>query len=113
VLRKTIRKRLLAKLKEVKDELRKRMHQPLAEVGKWLKSVVQGYFNYQAVPGNIVSLRSFRLEVSKRWLRVLHCRSQKSRMTWKRLAVFVEQWLPPPRILHPYPYLRFDAKHPR
>jgi len=113
VLRKTIRKRLLAKLKEVKDELRKRMHQPLAEVGKWLRSVIQGYFNYHAVPGNIVSLRSFRLEVSKRWLRVLHCRSQKSRMTWKRLAVFVEQWLPPPRILHPYPYLRFDAKHPR
>ena len=113
VLRKTIRKRLLAKLKEVKDELRKRMHQPLAEVGKWLKSVVQGYFNYHAVPGNIVSLRSFRLEVSKRWLRVLHCRSQKSRMTWKRLAVFVEQWLPLPRILHPYPYLRFDAKHLR
>jgi len=113
VLRKTIRKRLLAKLKEVKDELRKRMHQPLAEVGKWLRSVVQGYFNYHAVPGNIVSLRSFRLEVSKRWLRVLYCRSQKSRMTWKRLAVFVEQWLPPPRILHPYPYSRFDAQHLR
>ena len=113
VLRKTIRKRLLAKLKEVKDELRKRMHQPLAEVGKWLKSVVQGYFNYHAVPGNFVSLRSFRLEVSKRWLRVLRCRSQKSRMSWKRLAGFVEQWLPSPRILHPYPYLRFDAKHLR
>ena len=74
---------------------RKRIHQPLAE------GVVE------------VSLRSFRLEVSKRWLRVLHCRSQKSRMTWKRLAVFVEQWLPLPRILHPYPYLRFDAKHLR
>ena len=113
VLRKTIRKRLLAKLKEVKDELRKRMHQPLAEVGKWLRSVVQGYFNYHAVPGNIVSLRRFRLEVSKRWLRVLHCRSQKSRITWKRLAGFVEQWLPPPKILHPYPYFRFDAKYLR
>ena len=113
VLRKTIRKRLLAKLKEVKDELRKRMHQPLAEVGKWLRSVVQGYFNYHAVPGNIVSLRSFRLEVSKRWMRALRCRSQKSRITWKRLSGFVEQWLPPPKILHPYPYFRFDAKYLR
>ena len=64
-------------------------------------------------PGNIVSLRSFRLEVSKRWLRVLHCRSQKSRITWKRLAGFVEQWLPPLSILHPYPYIRFDAKYLR
>ena len=60
-----------------------------------------------------VSLRSFRLEVSKRWMRVLHYRSQKSRILWKRLAGFVEQWLPPPRILHWYPYLRFDAKYLR
>jgi len=59
VLRKTVRKRLLAKLKQVKDELRKRMHRPLAEVGKWLRSVVQGYFNYHAVPGNLASLQRF------------------------------------------------------
>ena len=113
VLRKTIRKRLLAKLKEVKDELRMRMHRPLAEVGKWLRSVVQGYFNYHAVPGNLASLQSFRLEVCKRWLRVLFRRSQKSRMTWGRIASFAEHWLPLPKILHPYPNLRFDAKHPR
>ena len=68
VLRKSIRKRLLAKLKQVKEELRKRMHQPLAQVGKWLRSVVQGYFNYHAVPGNFASLLTFRREVSKRWL---------------------------------------------
>jgi hypothetical protein len=86
-----------------------RMHRPLAEVGKWLRSVVQGYFNYHAVPGNLASLQSFRLEVSKRWLRVLFRRSQKSRVTWKRLAVFVEQWLPTAKILHPYPTLRFAA----
>ena len=113
VLRKTIRKRLLAKLRQVKDELRVRMHQPLAELGKWLRSVVQGYFNYHAVPGNLASLQRFRLEVSKRWLRTLFRRSQTSRMTWKRLAAFVEQWLPLPKILHPYPNLRFDAKHLR
>jgi RNA-directed DNA polymerase len=113
VLRMSTRKRLLAKLKQVKDELRKRMQQPLADVGKWLRSVIQGYFNYHAVPGNFASLQRFRREVSKRWLRVLQRRSQKSRMSWKHLTVFATQWLPRPKILHPYPYLRFDAKYLR
>src|SRR5215469_3392489 len=113
VLRESIRKRLLAKLKQVKDELRMRMHQPLAEVGKWLRRVIQGYFNYHAVPGNFASLERFRREVSKRCLRILQRRSQKSRMTWKHMTGFAEQWLPRPQILHPYPYLRFDAKYLR
>src|SRR5262249_37637457 len=113
VLRKSIRKRLLAKLKQVKEELRMRMHQPLADVGKWLRSVVQGYFNYHAVPGNSASLLRFRREVSKRWLRVLKRRSQKSRISWKHLTVFAAQWLPRPKILHPYPYMRFDANYLR
>ena len=113
VLRKTIRKRLLAKLKQVKAALWRLMHQPLAEVGKWLRSVVQGYFNYHAVPGNLASLRSFRLEVCKRWLRIIRRRSQKSRITWTHVARFAGQWLPLPKTLHPYPAMRFDAKHPR
>jgi len=113
VLRKSIRNRLLAKLKQVKDQLRTRMHQPLAEVGRWLRSVIQGYFNYHAVPGNSVSLQRFRREVSKRWLRVLQRRSQKSRITWKHMTSFANQWLPRPKILHPYPHMRFDAKYLR
>jgi len=113
VLRKSIRKRLLAKLKQVKDELRRRMHQPLAEVGKWLKSVVRGYFNYHAVPGNIASLRNLRFEVSKLWWKVIRRRSQRSRITWELMDQLVAQWFPLPKILHPYPHLRFDAKHPR
>jgi RNA-directed DNA polymerase len=88
-------------------------HQPVDELGRWLRSVVQGYFNYHAVPGNLASLKSFRLEVSKRWLRALRRRSQKSRMSWAKLAALVECWLPFPKILHPYPNLRFDAKHLR
>jgi RNA-directed DNA polymerase len=113
VLRKTVRKRLLVKLKELKEELRTRWHQPVDELGRWLRSVVQGYFNYHAVPENLASLKSFRLEVSKRWLRALRRRSQKSRMSWAKLAALVERWLPIPKILHPYPNLRFDAKHLR
>ncbi|HMD06645.1 MAG TPA: reverse transcriptase domain-containing protein [Candidatus Acidoferrum sp.] len=113
VLRKTIRKRLLAKLNQVKIALRKWMHQSLAEVGQWLRRVVQGYFNYHAVPGNLTSLRSFRFEVRKRWLRVVRRRSQRSGMTWALMDRFAAEWLPEPKILHPHPYLRFDAKHPR
>jgi RNA-directed DNA polymerase len=113
VLRKTIRKRLLAKLKQVGEALWRLMHQPLAEVGKWLRSVVRGYFNYYAVPGNLVSLHSFRREVGKLWWRVIRRRSQRSRITWELMTQFVAQWLPLPKILHPYPTTRFDAKHPR
>ena len=75
ILRKTVRKRLLAKLKELKEELR-RWHEPVAELGKWLRSVVQDYFNYHAVPGNRASLDSFRQEVSKRRLCALRTRKR-------------------------------------
>src|SRR5882762_7967838 len=78
VKRKTIRKRLSAKLSELKEELRRRWHKPVAEVGKWLKSVVQGYFNYHAVPGNMGSLNSFRAQVIWRWYRALRRRSQRA-----------------------------------
>jgi hypothetical protein len=75
--------------------------------------VVQGYFNYHADPGNLASLRSFRLQVIRRWMRALRRRSQKSRMTWPRLVAIADRWLPKPSIAHPYPNLRFDATHPR
>ena|SRR6266849_4187203 len=78
VKRKTIRKRLSAKLKELKDELRRRWHEPVAEVGKWLRSVVRGYFNYHAVPGNMDSLNCFRAQVLWRWYRALRRRSQRN-----------------------------------
>ena len=113
VKRKTIRKRLSGKLGELKEELRRRWHQPVAEIGKWLKSVVQGYFNYQAVPGNMDSLNSFRAQVIWRWYRALRRRSQRSRMTWERLWPLVDRWIPSAKILHPHPNVRFDARYPR
>src|SRR5262249_57819291 len=113
VRRKTIRKRLSAKLKELKEELRRRWHAPIVDVGRWLRSVVQGYFNYHAVPGNMASLNSFRAQVIWRWLRALRRRSQKSRTTWERYKPMVARWIPTPKVLHPYPHLRFDAIHPR
>ncbi|MEX0802758.1 MAG: group II intron reverse transcriptase/maturase [Candidatus Binatia bacterium] len=113
VKRKTIRKRLSAKLNELKEELRRRWHRPVVEVGKWLRSVVQGYFNYHAVPGNMDSLNSFRAQVIWRWYRALRRRSQWSRMTWERFWKLVDRWIPSAKILHPHPNLRFDAKYLR
>jgi len=113
VKRKTIRKRLTAKLSELKEELRQRWHQPAAEVGKWLKSVVQGYFNYHAVPGNMDSLNSFRAQVIWRWYRALRRRSQCDRMTWERFLRLVGRWIPSAKILHPHPNVRFDARYLR
>jgi RNA-directed DNA polymerase len=113
VRRKTIRKRFSAKLKAVGVELRRRWHVPVAEVGAWLRSVVRGYFNYHAVPGNMESLNSFRAQVIWRWYRALRRRSQRSRMTGDRFWQLVNRWIPSAKILHPHPNVRFDAMHPR
>ena len=104
---------MLAKLKEIKEELRKRMHQPIPEQGAWLKRVVAGYFNYHAVPTNTRALDVFRTEVTKRWRQVLRRRSEKTTLTWERMAKLADDWLPKPRTLHPWPNQRFAVTHPR
>ena len=76
----------------------------------WRGGLGTGYFNYHAVPGNLASLNCFRREVSKRWLGALRRRGQKHPMIWARLEPFIQRWLRLPKILHPYPNLRFDAK---
>ena len=79
--RKTIGKRMRGKLQEIKQQLRQRMHEPVAHTGEWLKSVVQGYFNYHAVPGNIDTLSVFRARVTRLWRQILLRRSQTHRLT--------------------------------
>jgi len=113
VKRKTIRKRLTAKLSELKEELRQRWHEPAATVGRWLRSVVQGYFNYHAVPGNMDSLNCFRSQVIWLWFRALRRRGQRHPITWAGFLRLVAAWIPSAKILHPHPNLRFDAQHPR
>jgi len=110
VLRQTIKKRMHAKLKEVKIELRRRMHMPIKNVGKWLRSVVNGYFNYYAVPTNGKQLGSFRGHVMRMWYHVLKRRSQRTRITWERMYQLADIWLPPANIRHPYPLKRFGVK---
>jgi RNA-directed DNA polymerase len=111
--RKTRRDRMCVKLKEIKEELRKRMHQPIPEQGAWLKQVVTGFYNYHAVPTNAHALWSFRDEVIRRWQQTLGRRSQNGYLTWARMTRLADDWLPKPRILHPWPEQRFAVKYPR
>jgi len=111
--RKTMAKRLKAKLREVKTTLMRYRHEPVVKQAAWLRRVLQGYFNYHAVPGNRYVLDVFRTQVIRAWLRALRRRSQKHRMNWKRFGRIVENWIPKARTLHPYPSVRFYAKHPR
>jgi len=113
VERKTRRDRMRAKLREIKEEMRRRRHQPIPEQGKWLRQVVTGFFAYHAVPTNGRSLGAFRYHVTNLWRRALQRRSQKDRTTWARVTKLADDWLPRPRILHPWPSQRFAVKHPR
>jgi group II intron reverse transcriptase/maturase len=106
VLRITSGKRLRAKLHAVKDELRRRMHRPLAEQGQYLRSVVAGHTRYFGVPNNGARIGMFRLQVSRLWHRTLCRRSQAKHLSWKRMHKIVAHWLPSPRICHPYPNQR-------
>ncbi|HEY6219617.1 MAG TPA: group II intron reverse transcriptase/maturase [Gemmatimonadaceae bacterium] len=113
ITRKSRSDRMRAKLKEIRKGLRRRMHEPLPKQGKWLAQVVGGYFNYHAVPTNAPALATFRFLVAELWRRTLRRRSQKDRTNWQRIERLAELWLPPPRILHPWPELRFAVTHPR
>jgi RNA-directed DNA polymerase len=111
--RRTRRDRMRAKLREIKEELRRRMHEPIPEQGKWLRQVVAGFFNYHAVPTNSDALVAFRYYVTVLWHRSLRRRSQKDAMSWERTGRLAGDWLPRPRILHPWPSDRFAVRHPR
>jgi RNA-directed DNA polymerase len=113
VKRKSRRDRMKAKLREVKEELRRRMHQSIPEQGRWLRQVVTGYFAYHAVPTNIRALQAFRGHVTELWRRTLQKRSQKDGTTWHRITKLANDYLPKPRVLHPWPSERFAVKHPR
>src|SRR6266545_967156 len=106
----TSKKKTRAKLRAVKTEMRRRMHHPIPEQGRWLARVLQGHYNYYAVPDNSEALRGFREAVIRLWRKALARRSQKGRITWERLRRLADRWLPRPRILHPWPNVRFDAR---
>jgi len=105
----TSAKRMRARLKAIRQALTRSLHEPIPEVGRWLRRVVQGYFNYHGVPGNVDRLDAFRKDVSRAWLHALRRRGQRGRMPWTRFARLVERYLPRARVLHPYPHQRFAS----
>jgi RNA-directed DNA polymerase len=109
VLRQTIRNRLQTKLNEVKAELRRRMHEPIPEQGKWLRAVVGGHSRYYGVPMNQPALAVFRFRVGWLWHRSLSRRSQNGRVLWDRMRRLITRWLPMPSVCHPYPLRRMGV----
>ena len=99
-----------AKLHEVKGELMRRRHLPVPEQGRWLASVVRGHCAYYAVPGNIAAIVTFRGQAKRHWYQALRRRSQRTSLTWERMERLETRWLPPARIMHPWPSARFDAR---
>jgi RNA-directed DNA polymerase len=110
VKRITISKRMRAKLRQVKDELGRRRHQPIPEQGRWLASVVRGHCAYYAVPGNSRAVKAFRTQATRHWCAALRRRSQRHCLDWERMNRIAARWLPPAHITHPYPEKRFDAR---
>ncbi len=111
--RTTVRKRLEAKLQEVKQSLRMRMHDAVAVTGHRLGQVLNGYYHYHAIPGNLAALKRFRERIQQHWRRSLRRRSHGAAPNESKLARLFARWLPRPRTLHPYPAVRFVAKYPR
>jgi len=108
--RKTIKDRMVSKLKEIKSELRRRMHRPISETGRWLNRVLTGHLNYFSVPGNYNSLAYYFNRVEWLWIRSLRRRSQRHKMTWPRFNRIRNIFIPHIIVQHPYPSTRFDAK---
>jgi hypothetical protein len=104
---------MVAKLKQIKQTLRRRMHEPLEQIGTWLRSVAPGFYQYHAVPGNLRAMNTFRHRLRRLWRSTLRHRSQRPNVSWVRIRPLLDRWLPPPRVLHPYPDQRFEANHPR
>lgn len=114
IRRKTIAKRLRTKLKEVREAIIRRRHEPVPVLGKWLRSVIQGHLNYFAVPGNRKAVDRFRTESNRAWLFALRRRSQKSRnLTWDRIKRLIKTWIPTAKTQHPYPNQRLCVNYPR
>jgi RNA-directed DNA polymerase len=111
--RRTQRKRMRAKLKEITETLQRVRHRPIDEQGQWLGTVVRGYFAYFAVPTNTRMLSAFRVHVIERWFRSLRRRSQRHRLTWERMGRLIDRFLPPVRVQHPWPDRRFHVMHSR
>lgn len=109
LIRLTVKKRMRATLSAIRETLMRRRHELIAVIGRWLTRVIQGYFNYYAVSGNLHRLKSFRSEICRAWRHALLRRSQRHRMPWVRFTRLINLYIPLCRMVHPYPEQRFRA----
>lgn len=109
VLRRTIRKKMRAKFKEIKQDLRQRMSHPVEDQGKWLKSIIEGHNRYYGVPNNQVAMNVFRFVVAQLWWKTLRRRGNCRKMTWQKMQPIVDRWLPRAKLHHPYPLRRMGV----
>jgi len=109
VIRKTMRQRMLKKLKALSEELRRRRHEPIPVQGCYVRAVVQGHINYYGVPFNSPALHAFRHQVIRRWHQWLSRRSQRAYVSWERMKRYTARWIPPAIVVHPYPAARFGG----
>jgi len=109
VIRKTMRQRMLKKLKEVNLELRQRRHQPVDVQGCYVQAVIRGHVNYYGVPLNSRAIETFRFMVIRLWYKWLNRRSQRPSVVWDRMQRYIARWVPPALICHPYPSVRFGG----
>lgn len=112
LLRLTVKKRMRTTLADIREKLMRRRHEALDTAGSWLHRVVQGYFNYYAVPGNLKRLEGFRSEACRAWRHALLRRSQRHRMSWERFNSLARRYVPYSRQVHPHPAQRFAASRP-
>ncbi len=106
----TIAKRRRTKLSEINRSLKQRRHQPIPLQGQWLASVVRGHLAFYAVPGNTDAVAAFRTQIGRLWFKALRRRSQRTRLNWTRMSRLTTRWLPPARVQHPFPAMRFGAR---
>ena len=111
--RKPVRKRMNRTLKKIKRELRRRWHDDVMDIGRWLGRVLRGWLNYYAVPTSFPYLQQFAWRLRRIWIRVLRRRSQKDRFSWDWLLAISNKLWPKLRIVHPWPTTRFVVNHRR
>jgi RNA-directed DNA polymerase len=109
VIRRTMRQRMLKKLKAIHIELQQRRHQPVDDQGRYVGAVVRGHINYYGVPGNSRAIGAFRTMVIRLWHKWLNRRSQRPSVTWDRMQRYIDRWIPPAIVCHPYPSVRFGG----
>ena len=100
-----------AKLHAVKTEMRRRMHHPIPEQGRWLASVLQGHYNYYAVPDNSEALT----QLPARGRTALAARASASQPEspdhlGTACAASQPDGYPNPASFTPGPSVRFDAR---